>query len=521
MECYKLRVIRTEQDIQKVSLDEKPETVEELKTKIKEKCELQYGFSVMCEDPDFDNALCNLEDIGDLPAARATVKVIPLVVTATTSSTSDASCASDDTEILSSPSSTSSMRQEPRPEFFDIPNFSVDVEFRLRQANLAYLRDKTHWNPPKDAKHGILEKLAETIYKDGPDLPIAEKRDCKGRTSSENFEGAVARSERQVYPEFNREVTKNLQGDLFEALDRHTPRLVEIFRAKKGSVGQTLAGLVQQVHAGNPDVTAMRTMVLRGLPVLLGDDPSDFYNTCFVSYIMSLLKEHTQLWGERRERGGEEKTRRGAEQSSRRWGDEKEMRRGDEREEKERGRGERDEREEKERRKRGLPEPALAKSSVIEEGFTPRLKCRACVCLSDPWRELIPQSLIVLVFLYCTRLEGSVGRTVEMDCDSDETWAQVSVGVLTVVPEDEQLVPNQLHLQPISTAIIVEGAIVMDDVQNLPEALCLLFGLSYALHLDYPNAMKNTFGFIQRVMLGLGESELPPKLHSLETLLLS
>lgn len=119
----------------------------------------------MYEDPDFDNALCNLEDIGDLPATRATVKVIPLVVAATTTSTSEASCASGDTEILSSRSSTSSMRQEPWPEFFDILNFSVDVEFRLRQANLAYLRDKTHWNPPKDVKHGILEKLAETIYK--------------------------------------------------------------------------------------------------------------------------------------------------------------------------------------------------------------------------------------------------------------------------------------------------------------------------------------------------------------------
>lgn len=100
-----------EQDIQKVSLDEKPETVEELKAKINEKCKLQYGFSVMYEDPDFDNALCNLEDKGDLPATRATVKVVPLVVTTTTSSTSDASCASDDTEILSSRSSTSSMRQ--------------------------------------------------------------------------------------------------------------------------------------------------------------------------------------------------------------------------------------------------------------------------------------------------------------------------------------------------------------------------------------------------------------------------
>lgn len=64
------------------------------------------------------------------------------------------------------------------------------------------------------------------------------------------------------------------------------------------------------------------------------------------------------------------------------------------------------------------------------------------------------------------------------DCDTDETWAQVSVGVLTVVPEDEQLVPNQLHLNPISTAVIVEGGIVMDNVQSLPEALCLLFGLA-------------------------------------------
>jgi len=56
----------------------------------------------------------------------------------------------------------------------------------------------------------------------------------------------------------------------------------------------------------------------------------------------------------------------------------------------------------------------------------------------------------------------------------------------------------------------------MDDLQNLPEALCLIFGLPYALHLDYPKAMKNTFCFIQRVMLGLGESKLPPKLQSLE-----
>lgn len=107
------------------------------------------------------------------------------------------------------------------------------------------------------------------------------------------------------------------------------------------------------------------------------------------------------------------------------------------------------------------------------------------------------------------------------DSDSDEAWARVSVGVLTVIGEDEPLSPNCLHLDPVSTAIIVEGGIVMDDLQNLPQALCILFGLSYALHLDYPTAMKNTFGFIQRVMLGLGEKKLPPKLQTLKNLLLS
>ncbi|KAG5848630.1 hypothetical protein ANANG_G00100660 [Anguilla anguilla] len=82
---------------------------------------------------------------------------------------------------------------------------------------------------------------------------------------------------------------------------------------------------------------------------------------------------------------------------------------------------------------------------------------------------------------------------------SDEAWAQVSVGVLTVIREDVPISPNHLHRDPVSTAIIVEGGIVMDNLQNLPQALCLLFGLSYALHLDYPKAMKNTFSFIQRV----------------------
>ncbi|KAL0973560.1 hypothetical protein UPYG_G00206120 [Umbra pygmaea] len=106
------------------------------------------------------------------------------------------------------------------------------------------------------------------------------------------------------------------------------------------------------------------------------------------------------------------------------------------------------------------------------------------------------------------------------DSYSDEAWAQVSVGLLTVISKDAPLSPNYLHLDPVSTAIILEGGIVMDNLQNLAQAL-YLFGLCYPLHLDYPKAMKNTFNLIQRVMLGLGENKLPPKLQTLKNLLLS
>lgn len=33
------------------------------------------------------------------------------------------------------------------------------------------------------------------------------------------------------------------------------------------------------------DITAKRTAVLRGLPVILGDENTDFFSTCFVSHL--------------------------------------------------------------------------------------------------------------------------------------------------------------------------------------------------------------------------------------------
>jgi len=77
-----------------------------------------------------------------------------------TSSHDDTSSQAD-TEILSSAPLDRSFQW---PEVFDVPKFSVDVEYRLRQGNLLYLRDGTYLKVTKELKHDILEKLAETTY---------------------------------------------------------------------------------------------------------------------------------------------------------------------------------------------------------------------------------------------------------------------------------------------------------------------------------------------------------------------
>lgn len=151
------RVIIHENDIRKITLPDKPDTLDSLVQQLEEKLGLQYKFSLQYEDPDFNNALVSLTDIDDLPE-KPTLKIISLVTTPTQSTA--------DTEILSlsSLNQTPLARHSPWPATFEIPNFAVDIEYRLRQGNLIYMRDQTYLQVSRDMKHEILQKLAETMY---------------------------------------------------------------------------------------------------------------------------------------------------------------------------------------------------------------------------------------------------------------------------------------------------------------------------------------------------------------------
>ncbi|GAA6083425.1 sterile alpha motif domain-containing protein 3-like isoform X1 [Tachysurus ichikawai] len=93
--------------------------------------------------------------------------------------------------------------------------------------------------------------------------------------------------ESQIIAEFNRITSKNLKQEFCSALDTHTSRFLEVFESKKGTAGKKRSEYLMQMKSANiTDVTAQWTTVLCGLAVLLGEDTTDFFKTCFVSILL-------------------------------------------------------------------------------------------------------------------------------------------------------------------------------------------------------------------------------------------
>ena len=87
---------------------------------------------IQCQDPEFDNELCNLGSMSELPKDKATLKVhTKCSESYHTDSTLDTASLSS-SSLEESPSGTQT-RLLPQP--FVIPAFSFNVELKLKQGN--------------------------------------------------------------------------------------------------------------------------------------------------------------------------------------------------------------------------------------------------------------------------------------------------------------------------------------------------------------------------------------------------
>uniref|UniRef100_A0A8C5AX65 Uncharacterized protein n=1 Tax=Gadus morhua TaxID=8049 RepID=A0A8C5AX65_GADMO len=169
-----LRVILSQDDIRRITIDSMPETVIGLHLMLKNMLGLEGDLVVQFQDPEFANELCNLSCMSELPKDKVTLKVYSKNLeshqTDSTSDTASLTTSSEESHITSA----SRPRQLPQP--FEIPTFSFDVELKLRHGNEAFHKDGTILDISKDTKSDILDKIAEAIYVHNP-YPTREEYD--------------------------------------------------------------------------------------------------------------------------------------------------------------------------------------------------------------------------------------------------------------------------------------------------------------------------------------------------------
>uniref|UniRef100_A0A1A8FMQ8 Si:ch211-155i14.1 n=1 Tax=Nothobranchius korthausae TaxID=1143690 RepID=A0A1A8FMQ8_9TELE len=113
----------------------------------------------------------------------------------------------------------------------------------------------------------------------------------------------------------------------------------------------------------------------------------------------------------------------------------------------------------------------------------------------------------------CGTLIGAEARVTAGTLD-EMNLTDTPVALLTVVA-DGAAETSPVHFSPSSMAVVVEGDLVIRDIARFADAYALLFGLIYALHLDYPRKLVHTFTFVQKVFMGLDDGKpLKPRLHA-------
>lgn len=87
------------------------------------------------------------------------------------------------------------------------------------------------------------------------------------------------------------------------------------------------------------------------------------------------------------------------------------------------------------------------------------------------------------------------------DTDPEESVvAGVPVAILTVYVDDDAAAWTTVT----DIAIVLEGAVILHNLPDLAAAFACLFGLLYAMDINYPEQMRYTFEAIQNIFFELG-----------------
>lgn len=69
--------------------------------------------------------------------------------------------------------------------------------------------------------------------------------------------------------------------------------------------------------------------------------------------------------------------------------------------------------------------------------------------------------------------------------------------------------------QPKEIGIIIDGVEVLNELPSVAAGVVMLFGLCYALNMEYPQGFKFTFEALQKILMELGSNKMSSKICKL------
>ncbi|KAE8290016.1 hypothetical protein D5F01_LYC11731 [Larimichthys crocea] len=521
-----LRVVLGTDDASKLRLPTGiPDSVEDLKREITRQCGLSGNFRLQYRDIEFDNEFVNLSSTAELQD-KSTVKVIYLPNETDMSPRHDpssvpeeldeassisSSLSTADTDILSSPGSTSSgpsLRSQPWPQTFPIPQFSYEVEVQLERANCTHLSSGTLLSPSAKLKSDILDSLASEIIKykvypssaefDTVAEALIRKHPCLKEQGSvcgyygwkislkykmanyrtrlrgigcpelsinsmKGKHGTTGQSPNQVKKPRKAEVNYCPDfpvGETKESLEEERQALLLEIKKKnqqqiKSKMGKTFAYRRQEIVMDMPFITELKSR----WPALFSESEvnAEFTRITTVpllSKFMSQLDGYSdRLLKVFRKKGGEA------------------------------GR---------------------------------KIRLITAVMDKDPRIERRRECVIKGLCIYLNEEPESLIKTY-LDASSDASHGMEAIVMGIYVIQHEGAEPDE---DPEDVGVIIEGVNVLQGLRNVANGCVLLLGLIYSLNLSYPKELKHTFEFLQKVVMELDGNRLSQKVQVLKNRLL-
>ncbi|KAJ8357241.1 hypothetical protein SKAU_G00200350 [Synaphobranchus kaupii] len=125
----------------------------------------------------------------------------------------------------------------------------------------------------------------------------------------------------------------------------------------------------------------------------------------------------------------------------------------------------------------------------------------------DIKRECVLKSLAIYLG---ERVEDLIKEFLVSQADQAEQELQSTIMAIFIIRE------SLLH-KPKDIGIVIDGVEVLNELPSVPAAMAMLFGLIYALNMEYPKGFKFTFEAIQKILMELGSNKMSTKINRLSS----